>query len=318
MSRNDKSDNDLSNDILTYRLDSTSSIRRTLPLPFAVFLLAGYCSIELMTWSPFAMMTTKHDDGRIVTTTSWKTETNFDNVHKFAYNQTLAEESQIINVDGERRTFNLTKWKTLYRRSGGGGLTSNDRILLGNIYSKANSVFEFGLGESTAIASYVGVPRYAGLDSHVDWITNVRTKVSPTFRFYFGDIGPTRAWGYPIMNLQKSVLTYQFGGLASELASFDVYMVDGRYRVACVLISFLHASAHGSYDPLVLLHDCYQEQYSPKNASPHRKRSTYYILNEYFDLDDHSKDFLCVYKRRTNVTDEQIYELWEKHYAEVY
>ena len=70
---------------------------------------------------------------------------------------------------------------------GNGGLADSDRILLGDIYYNSTSVFgkrnvgtlvsqwyssimtlnkrcssEFGLGESTQIAAYVGVPRYTG------------------------------------------------------------------------------------------------------------------------------------------------------------
>ncbi len=40
-----------------------------------------------------------------------------------------------------------------------GGLVSTDRELLAGMYLNASSVFEFGLGESTHIAGYIGVPR---------------------------------------------------------------------------------------------------------------------------------------------------------------
>jgi len=44
-------------------------------------------------------------------------------------------------------------------------LNSIDLEILANIFKKASSVFEFGVGESTLIASDVNVPRYAGIDN---------------------------------------------------------------------------------------------------------------------------------------------------------
>jgi hypothetical protein len=77
-----------------------------------------------------------------------------------------------------------------------GGLQNKDCILLAKIYRKANSVFEYGLGEPTYIADYVGVPKYAGIDSDVVWVDQARKKVSPHFRLlYYGDMGKVGEWG---------------------------------------------------------------------------------------------------------------------------
>jgi hypothetical protein len=39
----------------------------------------------------------------------------------------------------------------------------------------------------------------------------------------------------------KMILDYQIAPLFLEKKPFDVYMVDGRWRVACVMACFLHA-----------------------------------------------------------------------------
>ncbi|KAL3803340.1 hypothetical protein HJC23_009304 [Cyclotella cryptica] len=165
-----------------------------------------------------------------------------------------------VNDDSRRKIFNLTTWgnKTT------GGLFDLDRIKLAEIYQKAESVFEWGLGESTFIAACVGVPRYAGIDSDAVWIQSAREKSPDLFRFQLGDIGPTGSWGRPEKNrLPKSYLNYQFAPLLSENNAFDVYMVDGRMRPACALVGFLHASSCGRTDeersPLVLVHDYFDE-----------------------------------------------------------
>ena len=56
----------------------------------------------------------------------------------------------------------------------GGGLANSDRELLASLYYNSSSVFEFGLGESTHIAAYVGVPRFAGVDSDAVWVAKAR------------------------------------------------------------------------------------------------------------------------------------------------
>merc|ERR1712048_757194 len=61
------------------------------------------------------------------------------------------------------------------------------------------------------------------------------------FRFYFSDIGETGAWGWPKKKLAKNEYNYQISALMAEQEPFDVYLIDGRYRIACVCAAFLHA-----------------------------------------------------------------------------
>jgi hypothetical protein len=209
-----------------------------------------------------------------------------------------------------RQTFDVKKWK----KRTTGGLSDPDRTLLAEIYGQANSVFEYGLGESTYIANHVGVARYAGIDSDAGWVANARKSVSTHFRFYFADIGETLLWGNPAQELPKSVLDYQVLPLISEPEPFDVYMVDGRWRLACLLLSFLHASARGAdhSQTTVLLHDCIQ-----KHRTPSLKRQQYLKADHLLDLVRHSGDKLCVYRRKPTTTDEELYDLWLQNFDEV-
>lgn len=200
-----------------------------------------------------------------------------------------------------RRNFSLGDWT----QRAEGGLHDADRVLVAKIYSKASSLFEFGLGESTYIANHVGVPRYAGVDSDPVWIAKTRDAVDGRFRFYLADIGMTRNWGYPKDDkLIKSELDYQILPLYSEPLAFDVYMVDGRWRLPCLLVSFLHASDRGANvnETTVLMHDCF--------------RPTYHKADHLLDLVER-KDRLCVYKRMASTTDAQILELWREIHGEV-
>ena len=201
-----------------------------------------------------------------------------------------------------RREFDLKTWP--YKSKG--GLTDGNRVKVAEIYSKATSVFEYGLGESTMIADHVGVPRYSGIDSDPVWIANTRKKVSNHFRFYLADIGETGAWGRPtIADLNKGPLDYMLAPLMAEPLSFDVYMVDGRWRLSCMLASFLHASARGRTEsPIVMVHDC--------DTRPHYHQADH--LLELEEVAENSGTRLCVFKRKPDTSDDQLVELWMKNY----
>ena len=198
----------------------------------------------------------------------------------------------------ERIKFDVNEWKY----SSDGGLTQSDRVLLGDIYYNASSVFEFGLGESTQIAAHVGVPRYSGIDSDVNWVAQTRDKINMAyFRFYFADIGQTREWGVPVdKNMAKIPLNYQLQALYTEAEAFDVYMVDGRYRVACVAASFLHALSRGAHMSTirVLLHDA--------------DREAYLLVLQIAEVVERSER-LYVLKLRDSVTDHELAGLWRKY-----
>ena len=59
--------------------------------------------------------------------------------------------------------------------------------MLARIYSKASSVFEFGLGESTRIAGAIGALRFVGVEPDAKWVKFARWRTS--FSFYFADVG---------------------------------------------------------------------------------------------------------------------------------
>jgi hypothetical protein len=214
-------------------------------------------------------------------------------------------------------TLDLTQWKSRTL----GGLQELDRIKLIELYSNVDSVFEYGLGESTYLANAVNVRRYVGVDSDAKWVAQARDQVSETYRFYFADIGPTMAWGYPkdVQHIpSKSVYQYQIMPLMAEREAFDIYMSDGRWRIPCMMASFLHASARGANTnhTIVLLHDCFRTQYWNNATGPmptNRLRKSYFMADHLLDLMDHSGDRLCVYKRKPQTTDDDLLQFWQEH-----
>ena len=118
------------------------------------------------------------------------------------------------------------------------------------------------------------------------------------FRFSFADIGTTRDWGFPTEQLQKAEYNYIIAPLNAELCPFDVYMVDGRFRVACGLMALLHASRHG-HDATILMHDYHGED-----------RRGYNEVEKVCDVIEFSGVKLVALKRKPNVTDAEIYEMY--------
>jgi hypothetical protein len=206
-----------------------------------------------------------------------------------------------------------------------GGLTDQDRILLAKYYSQATSVFEYGLGESTRMASWLRVPRYAGVDSDPNYVTKVRLRLQQddeTYashaHFYFADVGEITEWGMPKYPLPKNVYNYQIVPLLAEQDPFDVYLVDGRYRVACVLAAFLHAGSHAN--ATVLLHDCFPPGYVAIDEIEQIQidaRRFYHIVDSLLDLIEHSGSKICVYRRKSTTTNEQLYQLWRAYASDL-
>jgi hypothetical protein len=234
----------------------------------------------------------------LVNETDFAEEPYFHRIFQLAYAR--VHPSNSTTIVPKRKDFDARSWD----HTSNGGLEWIDREFLGRVYRQATSVFEYGLGESTMIASHVGVPRYSGIDSDPIWVREASSKVAAHFRFYLGDIGKTAEWGFPLKKLDKAYLNYQLVPLASEPEPFDVYFVDGRFRFACMMASFLHASARKTSkddQTMVILHDCQRKEYHKAD----------HLLNLTF-----ASRKLCAYTRLPSTTDKQLFKLWKKHYRE--
>ena len=216
---------------------------------------------------------------------------HFDIIQKRTYKKAIEL------ADTTRTRFTLDGWKR-----GSGGLDDDDRRVLGDLYFNANSVFEYGLGESTKIAAYTGVPRYAGVDSDATWVAQARDSTNMNlFLFHFADIGETIEWGNPKHNvLQKIQYDYQVAPLVLAHEPFDVYLVDGRYRVACACVSFLHAMKYGA------------DMSKVRVGTHDNEREEYHVLEQVADVVVKNKK-LWVYILKEGTTEEDLFKIWRRH-----
>jgi hypothetical protein len=115
---------------------------------------------------------------------------------------------------------------------------------------------EFGTGGSTFVASRHVAQSIISVDSSVEWIDKVRSAcsggiVEPTLLHI--DIGPTGDWGFPIDHSTQSKWARYHEAVwdLEESKEADLYMIDGRFRVAC----FAQAVKHGDSKCIIGFHD---------------------------------------------------------------
>lgn len=228
----------------------------------------------------------------------------FQKAARSAYNEIIADSGISCGKGESNNNTNCFSRKRVdfarFAHKSNGGLSDEDREVIGDLYYNADSVFEFGVGESTAIAAATNVPRFTGVDSDAQWVAKARSLAPDRYRFYFADVGNTRVWGYPVdPALAKMSYDYQIEPLFAELKPFDVYTVDGRWRVACVMASFLHAMDTGGNlsATRVYIHDYLKRPYYDRVTTV----ST--IVN--------STGIGVVLALKQNVTEDDVYNVWK-------
>lgn len=149
----------------------------------------------------------------------------------------------------------LSGFKDVFK---GGGLSQSEKEFLASIYKNSNSVFEWGMGTSTLIAAFINIQRLVAIDSSNEWVNNVK-KIIPHKRYQLKhiDIGKVKDFGYPVSNSTISTWPTYSSVVKNEQQPFDVYLIDGRFRVACICMALMHADEN-SY---ILVHDFDRKNY---------------------------------------------------------
>lgn len=187
---------------------------------------------------------------------------------------------------------------------GGTNLTPVDREIIADICFNSNSVFETGVGESTKICTFTGVPRYTGVDNAVEWLQNVMKAAPSHYRFHWADIGAITAYSQPVdtQSSPKWPLA-SFAALAAEDRPFDFYFVDGRFRVASFAASMLHALLRSKKDALFAIHDYPRVDYKGCEAIGELVRG--------FSVDEGAQ--VAVFRMRENISAEKVIAVWDEH-----
>lgn len=127
---------------------------------------------------------------------------------------------------------------------------------------KVKSIFEFGCGGSTILAMKLGkyVNTINSVESDIKWIQKMNAtiyndisiqKTNKTLNFFYINIGATRAWGHPINDSRAKYYHEYSDAIYEHGRESDLVFVDGRFRVACALKTFLTTKSTTK----VLIHD---------------------------------------------------------------
>ena len=127
--------------------------------------------------------------------------------------------------------------------------------LFRSFVSCASSYLEFGAGGSTVLASELVAGPVYSIESDTAWIDKVKGLAAPSTyerKFLFADIGQTGHWGVPTNpHGEVDYLNYHQNIWEYIDREFDMYFIDGRFRVACACQSLLRCKP----DSIMLIHD---------------------------------------------------------------
>lgn len=114
---------------------------------------------------------------------------------------------------------------------------------------KCRNYLEFGCGGSTVMAALKGCRRIFSVDTDPQWIEQVKTAAAEcecSVNLLHCDLGSVEAWGQPA-TLDRIYHFHEYAFLPWKAArrvggSPELVLIDGRFRVACFLVSLAFAT----------------------------------------------------------------------------
>jgi hypothetical protein len=139
-------------------------------------------------------------------------------------------------------------------------MSAAELTLFSNAIAGKSYAIEYGLGGSTFLMIDAGVETIYSVESDPAWIREVLEHermrshaASGRLSVSHADIGPTTQWGHPANDSKRSGWPdyWREPWHRVDAARVDLVIVDGRFRVACILNSLLE----GTKDMTIVVHD---------------------------------------------------------------
>lgn len=118
-------------------------------------------------------------------------------------------------------------------------MSAAERRLFKKTLECATRYFEFGSGGSTVWAVQQGLI-VEGVESDDKWVNALKQRLGSACRVAAVDIGPTGDWGYPTSSSSIDKFPDYSRAIHQHEMAFDLVLVDGRFRVACILAAIQH------------------------------------------------------------------------------
>ena len=186
-------------------------------------------------------------------------------------------------------------------------MSTNEVALFIRYISKATNYFESGCGGSTMIACKAGSAelRVTSIDSSKEWIgtvlnsTHVAEKSAKKLLNMIPiDLGPIGAWGFPKdVSAESKSNWYKYSKAISATGEkYDLVLVDGRFRVACLIEAYL-----SNPQASVLIHDFLEPGH----------HHAYKILLEVSEVVARAHSLVAL-RRKPNASKEELVKLYDK------
>lgn len=182
-------------------------------------------------------------------------------------------------------------------------MTGPELKLLKKSLGNCTSYLEFGSGESTKLAvKFTNIKKIDSVESDKKFIEKnlltdtdiIQSLDSNRLRIHFIDIGPTKKWGYPTDTSTKHLWPNYSTNIFNGNKDYDLVLVDGRFRISCVLNTILNTS-----DSKILIHDFWN-------------RPQYHLVLRFLD-EIESVDTFGLFKKKEPVNKRKIQSLIAKY-----
>lgn len=179
-------------------------------------------------------------------------------------------------------------------------MSDAERRLFEAALKESKRYFEFGSGGSTVWAVNAGLTAY-GVESDANWVSALKESLGERCQVEVVDIGPTREWGYPTsLDAAGKFQNYSRAILAHD-SPFDLILVDGRFRVACVITAIQHLLSHG-VDPdeaRIFIHDFWD-------------RPVYHIVLDFLEPIERV-DTAGLFKLKKKIKEKDLRKVWTEY-----
>ena len=176
---------------------------------------------------------------------------------------------------------------------------------LKNKIVQSKNYLEFGSGNTTILAFNNSI-KYNSVESDRGFYLYMKKKNIQNIFFY--SLGYVAFYSYPLFNSKlfknfyaKRAKIYSsriFDKLKNELIFPDLILVDGRYRVLCMLNIFLYAKSNGLVNTCVILDDF-------------KDRDYYYVIKKFFNVELIGRLGVCFLNDAA--TDDEAHSLIDKY-----
>ncbi|OXY83264.1 tetratricopeptide repeat protein [Oceanimonas doudoroffii] len=177
-------------------------------------------------------------------------------------------------------------------------MTDSEKKLFIKHLKEANHYFEFGSGGSTVWAVEQGLA-VEGVESDPNWVSALQNTLGQQCQVKVVDIGPTGDWGYPLTE-QKDKFPLYSQAILSHNKAFDFILIDGRFRVACVMTTIEHIIKHENQNSsLIFIHDFWN-------------RPQYHCVLEHLEVVD-KIDTAGVFRVKDDIELRLIHNIWSEY-----